>query len=89
MVTVEGVSGFDIGQISLTGELVKLQMKKRRVEDTPEVKKILRRATNEDLARMQDNKARERTPSSNARAIARSIGLEMKLAEVEIQCRWT
>ena len=85
MVTVEGVSGFDIGQISLTGELVKLQMKKRRVEDTPEVKKILRRATNEDLARMQDNKAREKDALIKARAIARSIGLEMKLAEVEIQ----
>jgi cell fate regulator YaaT (PSP1 superfamily) len=85
MVTVEGVSGFDIGQISLTGELVKLQMKKRRVEDTPEVKKILRRATNEDLARMHDNKAREKDALIKARAIARSIGLEMKLAEVEIQ----
>ncbi|MBW8686224.1 PSP1 domain-containing protein [Chitinophaga rhizophila] len=85
MVTVEGVSGFDIGQISLTGELVKLQMKKRRVEDTPEVKKVLRRATNEDLARMQDNKAREKDALIKARAIARSIGLEMKLAEVEIQ----
>ncbi len=85
MVTVEGVSGFDIGQISLTGELVKLQMKKRRVEDTPEVKKVLRRSTNEDLARMQDNKAREKDALIKARAIARSIGLEMKLAEVEIQ----
>jgi cell fate regulator YaaT (PSP1 superfamily) len=85
MVTVEGVSGFDIGQISLTGELVKLQMKKRRIEDTPEVKKVLRRATNEDLARMNDNKAREKDALIKARAIARSIGLEMKLAEVEIQ----
>lgn len=85
MVTVEGVSGFDIGQISLTGELVKLQMKKRRVEDTPEVKKVLRRATNEDISRMQDNKAREKDALIKARAIARSIGLEMKLAEVEIQ----
>jgi cell fate regulator YaaT (PSP1 superfamily) len=85
MVTVEGVSGFDIGQISLTGELVKLQMKKKRIEDTPEVKKVLRRATNEDLARMNDNKAREKDALIRARAIARSIGLEMKLAEVEIQ----
>ncbi len=85
MVTVEGVSGFDIGQISLTGELVKLQMKKKRIEDTPEVKKVLRRATNEDLSRMNDNKAREKDALIKARAIARSIGLEMKLAEVEIQ----
>ncbi|WP_440132625.1 PSP1 domain-containing protein [Chitinophaga sancti] len=85
MVTVEGVSGFDVGQVSLTGELVKLQMKKRRIEDTPEVKKVLRRASNEDLHRMGENKTRERDALIKARAIARSIGLEMKLAEVEIQ----
>lgn len=85
MVTVEGVSGFDVGQVTLTGELVKLQMKKRRIEDTPEVKKVLRRSTNEDLNRMGDNKAREKEALIKARAMARSIGLEMKLAEVEIQ----
>ncbi|SFE71145.1 Cell fate regulator YaaT, PSP1 superfamily (controls sporulation, competence, biofilm development) [Chitinophaga sp. CF118] len=85
MVTVEGVSGFDVGQVSLTGELVKLQMKKRRTEDTPEVKKVLRRSTNEDLSRMGDNKAREKEALIKARAMARSIGLEMKLTEVEIQ----
>jgi cell fate regulator YaaT (PSP1 superfamily) len=85
MVTVEGVSGFDVGQVSLTGELVKLQMKKRRIEDTPEVKKVLRRASNEDLHRMGENKTREKDALVKARAIARSIGLEMKLAEVEIQ----
>jgi len=85
MVTVEGVSGFDVGQVTLTGELVKLQMKKRRIEDTPEVKKVLRRSTNEDLGRMGDNKAREKEALIKARAMARSIGLEMKLAEVEIQ----
>ncbi|RFS23286.1 hypothetical protein DVR12_09710 [Chitinophaga silvatica] len=85
MVTVEGVSGFDVGTVSLTGELVKLQMKKRRVEDTPEVKKILRRSTNDDLQRMSDNKAREKEALIKSRALARNLGLEMKLAEVEIQ----
>ena len=85
MVTVEGVSGFDVGTVSLTGELVKLQMKKRRAEDTPEVKKILRRSTNDDLQRMTDNKAREKEALIKSRALARNLGLEMKLAEVEIQ----
>jgi cell fate regulator YaaT (PSP1 superfamily) len=85
LVTVEGISGFDIGTVSLTGELVKLQMKKRRAEDTPEVKKVLRRPTTDDLNRMNENKAREKDALIKARAIARSIGLEMKLAEVEIQ----
>src|ERR1700749_2051301 len=41
LVTVEGVSGFDVGEISLTGEIVRLQMKKRGVkEDNPEMKKL-------------------------------------------------
>ncbi|NSL89573.1 PSP1 domain-containing protein [Chitinophaga solisilvae] len=85
MVTVEGVSGFDVGTVSLTGELVKLQMKKRRAEDTPEVKKVLRRSSNDDLQRMSDNKAREKEALIKSRALARNLGLEMKLAEVEIQ----
>ncbi|NIG52286.1 regulatory iron-sulfur-containing complex subunit RicT [Chitinophaga sp. Cy-1792] len=85
MVTVEGISGFDVGSVSLTGELVKLQMKKRRAEDTPEVKKVLRRATHDDLQRMSDNKAREKEALIKSRALARNLGLEMKLTEVEIQ----
>lgn len=85
MVAVEGISGFDVGTVSLTGELVRLQMKKRRVEDTPEVKKLLRRASTDDLHRMSENKQREAEALIKARVIARSIGLEMKLAEVEIQ----
>lgn len=85
MVTVEGISGFDVGTVSLTGELVKLQMKKRRAEDTPEVKKLLRRASVDDLNRMRENKAREKDAMIKARALARNLGLEMKLAEVEIQ----
>ncbi|GAA0532208.1 hypothetical protein GCM10009415_12080 [Chitinophaga japonensis] len=85
MVTVEGISGFDVGTVSLTGELVKLQMKKRRAEDTPEVKKVLRRPTPEDLHRLNDNKAREKEALIKARALARNLGLEMKLTEVEIQ----
>lgn len=85
LVTVEGVSGFDVGMVNLTGELVKLQMKKRRVDDSPEIKKVLRRASPEDLSKMQENKAREKDALIRARAIARKLGLEMKLAEVEIQ----
>ncbi|WP_212000697.1 regulatory iron-sulfur-containing complex subunit RicT [Chitinophaga sp. HK235] len=85
MVTVEGVSGFDVGTVNLTGELVKLQMKKKRAEDTPDIKKVLRRSSNDDLQRMADNKAREKDALIKSRAIARNMGLEMKLAEVEIQ----
>ncbi|WP_297046477.1 regulatory iron-sulfur-containing complex subunit RicT [Thermoflavifilum sp.] len=85
MVTVEGMNGFDVGMVSLTGELVKLQMKKRRVADTPDLKKILRRATADDLAKMEASKKKEKDFLIRSRAIARSMGLEMKLTEVEIQ----
>lgn len=84
-VAVEGVSGFDVGSVSLTGELVKLQMKKRRVQDDAEIKKILRRASESDLEKMTASKAREKEALMRSRAIARQLGLEMKLAEVEIQ----
>src|SRR5688572_24348281 len=60
ILTVEGVSGFDVGTVSLTGELVRLQMKKKRVaEDSAEIKKILRRATDSDIQKWNENKARE------------------------------
>lgn len=85
-VTVEGVSGFDVGEVSLSGELVRLQMKKKGVEEfSPEIKKILRRSTETDVAKWEENKAREKEALVRSRAMARKMNLEMKLAEVEIQ----
>src|SRR5215210_1628512 len=85
-VTVEGVSGFDVGEVSLGGELVRLQMKKKGVDEfNPEIKKILRRSTEADLTKMKENKAREKEALVRSRAMARQLNLEMKLAEVEIQ----
>lgn len=85
MVAVEGVGGFDVGEVSLSGELVRLQMKKKRVTDSPEIKRVLRVASEDDLKKMHENKDREKETLIRSRAIARSFGLEMKLAEVEIQ----
>jgi cell fate regulator YaaT (PSP1 superfamily) len=86
MVSVEGVSGFDVGEVSLTGEMVRLQMKKKNVEENnPEIKKILRRANDKDLDVMQQNKVREKDALIRARAIARQLKLDMKMSEVEIQ----
>src|SRR5207237_648735 len=74
MVSVEGVSGFDVGEISLTGEIVRLQMKKRGVkEDNPEMKKILRRASDRDLDICKQNKAREAQAVIRCRAITRQL----------------
>ena len=61
MVALEGVSGFDVGEVSLTGEIVRLQMKKRGINEmAPDMKKILRRATDRDLEVWKQNKSREK-----------------------------
>src|SRR5215218_9779646 len=50
MIAVEGVSGFDVGSVNLTGEVVRLQLKKKGIQEfDPEIRKILRRATDRDL----------------------------------------
>lgn len=86
MIAVEGVSGFDVGMVNLTGELVRLQMKKRKVDEkSPDIKKILRRATEADIAKMLEAKAREAQVLIRSRAMARQLKLELKMAEVEVQ----
>lgn len=85
-VTVEGVSGFDVGEVSLTGELVRLQLKKKGVDEfNPEMKKILRPSSDRDLESYKISKSREQEILSRSRAIARSLNLQMKLSEVEVQ----
>ena len=84
-IALEGVSGFDIGQVSLTGELVKLQMKKYGVEDQPSLKRVLRPATEDDLKIFDTNKQREAEMLTRCRAMAKQFNLDMKLCEVEIQ----
>lgn len=86
LVAVEGVSGFDVGEVSLTGEIVRLQMKKRSVkEDNPEIKKVLRRASSRDLDTLKQNKAREPEAVIRSRAIAKQLNLDMKISQVEMQ----
>src|SRR5687767_3833153 len=86
MLAVEGVSGFDVGEVSLTGEIVRLQMKKRGVkEDNPEMKKILRPASDRDIDIMKQNKAREPEAVIRSRAIAKQLNLDMKISQVEMQ----
>jgi len=86
MISLEGVSGFDVGEVTMTGEMVRLQMKKKGVEENnPDIKKVLRRSTEKDLEIMQQNKRRERDALVRSRAIARQLKLDMKMSEVEIQ----
>ena len=86
MVCVEGVSGFDLGEISLTGEIVRLQMKKHEVrEDNPEMKKVLRRASDRDIDTWKHSKSREKEAVIRSRAIAKQLKLDMKISQVEMQ----
>lgn len=86
LITVEGVSGFDVGEVTLTGEIVRLQMKKKGADEfNPEMKKVLRRAGDRDIEVWKQNKSREKAALVRARAIARQLKLDMKMTEVEIQ----
>ncbi|MCW3116416.1 MAG: hypothetical protein JWM28_498 [Chitinophagaceae bacterium] len=86
LISVEGVSGFDVGEVSLTGEIVRLQMKKRGVkEDHADMKKVLRRSTDRDIDIWKQNKAREPEAVIRSRAITRQLRLDMKISQVEMQ----
>ena len=86
IVSVEGVSGYDVGVVSLSGELVRMQLKKKRIaEDHADMKKILRRATEVEIQKWQENKAKEKEALARARAISRQLKLVMKICEVEFQ----
>ncbi|MEP6615216.1 MAG: regulatory iron-sulfur-containing complex subunit RicT [Ginsengibacter sp.] len=86
LVSVEGVSGFDVGTISLTGELVRLQLKKHGIrEENTDIKKILRRSNDTDISKWNETKTRERDVLIRSRAIARQLKVDLKMAEVEIQ----
>ena len=86
MICVEGVSGFDLGEVSSTGEIVRLQMKKKGVDEgNPEMKKVLRRASDRDIDTWRHSKSREKDAIIRSRAIAKQLKLEMKVSEVEIQ----
>ena len=86
IIAVEGISGFDVGTVNLTGELVRIQLKKKRIDETSaDFKRILRLATNNDIAKWKETKARERQVLVRSRAIARQLNVDLKMSEVEIQ----
>ena len=69
-----------------SGEIVRLQLKKRGVkEDNPEMKKVLRLATDRDIELLKQNKAREPEAVIRSRAIAKQLRLDMKISQVEMQ----
>lgn len=86
VVAVEGNPGHDIGIVSLAGELVKVQMKKRKVAiDSEDIKKIYRKASQKDIDVWQKARERELETQRKGREIISKLGLQMKLSDVEFQ----
>lgn len=84
VVTVESSPGHDVGVVSLTGELVKIQMKKKKFPEES-ILKIYRQANQKDLEVWQEARKKEDGVKIEARKIAHRIGLEMKVTDVEYQ----
>ena len=86
IVATEGSPGHDIGTVSLAGELVKVQMKKRKItEDHEDVKKIYRKASQRDIDIWQQSRGKEEETQKRGREILGRLGLQMKLSDVEYQ----
>jgi len=85
MVAVEANGGMDIGRISLSGELVRLQLKKKKTNVSKITRNILRRANQRDMDRLMEARGREKETLIKARAIARTMDMDMKIGDVEFQ----
>jgi cell fate regulator YaaT (PSP1 superfamily) len=84
-IVVEVPNGHHLGHVSLQGELVRLQMQKKKVANDHEIKKIYRLAHHRDLEKHEDVKKRELPSLYRAREIIRQFKLDMKLSDVEFQ----
>ncbi|MDZ4824147.1 MAG: regulatory iron-sulfur-containing complex subunit RicT [Flavobacteriales bacterium] len=85
VVAVESSPGHDVGVISLTGELVRMQMKRKEVKDDYQIRKIYRKARQEDIERWQEARKNEPTTLVRAKEISKALRLDMKLSDVEYQ----
>ena len=86
IVATESSPGHDIGVVSITGELVRLQLKKKNVNyDSEEIKKIYRKAKQQDIDKWREAQALEIETMFKARTLALRLGLQMKISDVEYQ----
>ncbi len=85
LVAVEAAPGHDIGTVTLTGALAELRMKRAAGRNTPEPKRVFRLAKPVDIEKYEEAKAREDDTMIRARKIAESLGLNMKIGDVEYQ----
>jgi len=85
VVAVESRGGYDIGTVTLSGALVPLQMKKKKVKDESIQYEILRVANTRDLERLHEVREREQEALVKTRSIARMLMLDMKIGDIEYQ----
>ena len=85
IVAVEASPGHDIGVVTLTGRLVKLQIKKANLKSADEIKRVYRIAREIDMQKFHEAKAREHSTMIESRVIAKGLGLDMKIGDVEYQ----
>lgn len=84
-VVVDVPNGHHIGYVSLQGELVRLQMKKKNIADNDNIRKIYRVATRKDLEKLEEARNREMPTLYRTREIIQELKLQMKLSDVEFQ----
>ena len=77
--------GFDVGHVSVTGELVRMQMAKHRVREDDVTKKIYRKATSVDVDKWKAAKELEWETMHRSRKLALELGLQMKISDVDYQ----
>ena len=85
IVAVESTPGHDIGRVNMIGHLVKLQMRKAGVKETTQLKRVFRLATESDLEKFDEARAKEHETMIRTRRIAEELGLDMKIGDVEYQ----
>ncbi len=85
VVAVEANPGHDIGVVTLTGRLVKLQIKKANLKSSEEIRRVYRIARPTDMEKFQEAKSREHATMIESRQIAKNLGLDMKIGDVEYQ----
>ncbi len=86
IVATQAQAGHDIGMVTLTGELVRVQMKRKKVDfKEPDFPKVYRKASQKDIDIWQKCRDREEEIKKRAREIAIILKLQMKISDVEFQ----
>lgn len=84
-VAVESTPGHDIGVVTMTGRLAELQVRKAYLKSEDDIKKVYRLAKENDMERYYEAKSREEATMIQSRQIAKDLGLQMKIGDVEYQ----